>query len=290
MALSHPGKALWPQAAGDDAPVTKLDLARYYETVSGWMLPHVHGRMCSIVRIPEGLDGEAFFQRHLGKTPSALFDTIEMTGDPDPYLAINRPEALIAVAQVSGVEIHPSNGRPGLPEVPGRLIFDLDPGPSVAFDRVVEAAWEIHDRLDHLGLIGFAKTTGGKGLHVVTPLAAGSHGWDEAKAFARDICARMAAESPDRYLIGMAKDQRVGRIFLDYLRNDRMSTAVAPLSPRARAGATVSMPLSWSQVKKGLDPNRFTVRTAPGLLEMSSAWADWRDAERPLADAMRGLA
>jgi bifunctional non-homologous end joining protein LigD len=155
---------------------------------------------------------------------------------------------------------------------------------------VIEGAREVRDRLEALGLVSFCKTTGGKGLHVVTPLkTSNSLDWPTAKAFAREICARMAADNPDLYLITMAKKERGGRIFLDYLRNDRMSTAVAPLSPRARPGATVSMPLNWTQVKKGLDPSRFTVRTAPGLVKGLTAWEDYCDGERDLAGAIKRL-
>ncbi len=156
---------------------------------------------------------------------------------------------------------------------------------------MIDAAKELKDRLEKLGLVTFPKTTGGKGLHVVTPFDAGSTiQWPQAKAIAREICVRMAADSPDKYLVNMSKAKRTGKIFLDYLRNDRMSTAVAPLSPRARDGATVSMPLEWSQIKKGLDPKRFTVRTAPILIVKSKAWRDYDKGERPLLPVLKKLA
>lgn len=292
VTISNPDKPLWPRSADSPEPVTKLELVEYLESVAHWMLPHIEGRPCSIIRMPDGLGGEQFFQRHAGKGASPLLSQVEVFGDHAPYLQVDRAEALAALGQSGAVEYHPWNCRPHQPETPGRLIFDLDPGPDVTFDEVVAAARDVRDRLEELGLIAFCKTTGGKGLHVVTPLSPpkGELDWPAAKAFAKTLCERMSADEPDRYVANMAKKLRNGRIFLDYLRNDRLSTAVAPLSPRAREGAAVSFPLTWSQVRAGLDPLRYTIRTAPALLAKTSAWADYAESERSLETAIKRLA
>ena len=186
--ISHPDKTMWPQAGKDGKPVTKLDLARYYEAVGPWLLRHLKGRPCSIIRAPDGIGGQTFFQRHAMPGSSNLLELVTVSGDRKPYLRSTAWKDWPPWRRSRRWSFTPGTASPFHPDIPGRLVFDLDPGPEVDFPTVIDAAKEVRDRLEELGLVSFCKTTGGKGLHVVTPLARAAKGnpsWAEAKAFAQ---------------------------------------------------------------------------------------------------------
>jgi bifunctional non-homologous end joining protein LigD len=261
--LTHPERVLYP-----DAGITKADLARYYEEIAPRLLPHIEGRLLALVRCPDGVGGPCFYQK---RPPEGAPPSIQRA---EGGVFLDDKAGLVALAQLGVLEIHPWGSRLEDLELPDRCTFDLDPGPGVRWADVVRAARDVRDWLRDLGLESFVKTTGGKGLHVVLPLERGPT-WGELKAFAARVAWELAARHPDRYTASLSKSARAGRIFIDYLRNGRGATAVAPYSPRARAGAPVSVPLAWKDLTPALDPGRFTVPSLPGTLKRSrkDPWA-----------------
>lgn len=290
VTLSSSDKVLWP-AVGDRPAITKADLARYYEAAAERILPHVADRPTSIIRAPDGIGGEMFFQRHAmaGSNPRLkLIDVKART----PYVAAVDVGGLVAIGQSGGLELHPWGCKPGDPETPEQITFDLDPDEGLDFDDVIAASKVVKAKLEALGLAPFVKTTGGKGLHVVAPIRTDARSrvtWDQNKAFAKAVSEAVRADAPDRFTTTLAKKARGGKIFLDYLRNGRMATAVAPWSPRARPGAGIAYPLSWGQVKSGLDPAAFNLWTYPALLKKTDPWADFRASAANLKPALKRM-
>lgn len=246
----------------------------------------------SLVRAPDGIAGERFFQRHALAGAERVLKPMKIKGDDKPYVSVDTSEGLQALAQAAVLEFHPWGCKPGDPETPQRLVFDLDPAEGANYSATVAAAKEMRARLQKLGFEPFVKTTGGKGIHVVVAIKGSPKApatWPDAKAFARAVCVAAETDSPDRYTTNMSKKARVGKIFLDYLRNDRTATAVAPWSPRARPHAPISMPLPWSQIKSGLDPLDFTIHKATALLRRADPWKDLDKSAVPLESARRKL-
>ena len=277
VTISSPNKVLWPAADGQPA-ITKAELVRYYDMAAERILPHVADRPVSIIRAPEGITGEKFFQRHAMPGSNPRLKLIDVK-ERKPYIGVVDVGGLVAIGQSGGLEMHPWGCKPGDPETPDQITFDLDPDEGLDFDDVITAAKTMKKELERLGLNPFVKTTGGKGLHVVVPILAVGRSrieWDQCKTFAKAVSERVRAADPEHFTTTLAKKARGGKIFLDYLRNGRMATAVAPWSPRARPGAGIAFPLSWGQVKKGLDPKAFTLHDAAALLKKPDPWKDFR--------------
>jgi len=264
--LTHPDRVYWA-----DVGVTKEDLANYYVRVWDVMAPYVVGRPLAVLRCPEGTAGECFFQKHIAQAIKRSSLRHIVKGKDHDVIAVETLEELIELVQSGALEIHVRGSRLDSLETCDRIVFDLDPGEGVAWKEVIAGAREIRDRLAELKLQGFAKLSGGKGIHVVVPIADAD--WDAAKAFSATIAAAMAADSPKLYLAKMTKAERHGRIFIDYLRNTREATSVAAYSTRARAGAPLSLPVSWEALARTKSGHQFTL---PDLkkLPAKDAWTD----------------
>jgi bifunctional non-homologous end joining protein LigD len=274
VSLSHPDRELWPG-------ITKQDLAEYWAAIADHALPGLAGRPLAIVRCPEGISGEHFFQKHgHGTLPSAVRQG-EAGGQP--YLAIDGADGLISMAQLSAIELHAWGAAETDPLHPDQIVFDLDPGEGVAFADVASAARDVREQLQRLGLESFCRTTGGKGLHLVVPLKPIAD-WEKVKRFCRAFAETLSEEQPQRFLSTVKKADRKGRILIDWLRNGLGATAVASFCPRARPNATVATPLAWDDVTAKLDPAAFTLRNTPQRLakQKRDPWEGFDTARQPL--------
>jgi bifunctional non-homologous end joining protein LigD len=261
--LTHPAKVLYPEPG-----LTKLDLAQYYVAVALHMLPQVKGRPLTLLRCPEGAAGKCFYQKHPGPgAPDALHRIeIDEKDGRTTYLIAEDVTGLVSLVQMGALEIHLWGSTRNTLEKPDRIIIDLDPDAGLAWDRVAEGALLVRDLLAEMGLETWPKATGGKGLHVVLPVRP-HYDWDAVKSFARGLADEIVRRHPNAYTGNMAKRARAGKIFVDYLRNQRGATAIAPFSARARGAAPVAVPLSWREVEEGVRSDAFTVATAPKRLE-----------------------
>ena len=282
--LSNLDKVLYP-----DRGITKAELIAYFAVVADWMLPHVADRPLTIVRCPEGYAKPCFFQKHVlaGSPPSIRTLPIEeASGEIVEHMCIRDMPGLVALAQLGTLEIHTWGSRADKPERPDVMVFDLDPDVSLGWDHVALAAFAMRRKLHDLGLASFVKTTGGKGLHVVVPVAR-RQDWDDFKAFAKAVASAMAVEAPARYTTNPTKQARKGKVFLDYLRNGRAATFIAPYSPRAHEGAPVATPITWEELAHGVDPLAFDIASVPRRLAKLPAdpWKDIYDLEQSITAA-----
>lgn len=271
--VTHPDRVLYPE---DN--FTKRDVAEYYERIADWMLPYVAGRPLTLVRCPEGYQGECFFQKHLtGSLPDAVRGVmVGVKGIQEEYVAIDDVAGLVALVQMGVLELHPWPAREDNLERPDQLVFDLDPGEGVEWKDVVRGAQDVHERLESAGLKTFLRTSGGKGLHVVVPLSR-RNDWDEFKAFAKSVADAMTRDDPERYIATMSKAKRRGKLYIDYLRNQRGATAIASYSTRRRRGAPVATPLAWEELSARTKPDMFNIVNLPKRLEKlkKDPWGDF---------------
>lgn len=273
--LTHPDRVLFP-----DQGLTKRELAEYLASVAKLILPFASRHPLSLVRCPDGIDGKCFFQKHLTASMPKSFKTVtirEKDGDKAGYLYVEDVAGIVAAAQIGALELHVWGAPNDDLEHPDRLVFDLDPDESVSFAEVKAAAGDLRAALDAGGLESFAMVTGGKGIHVIAPLS-GRNDWEEVKTFASGLARSFADRDPDRFIATASKAKRKGRIFIDWLRNERGATAILPYSPRARKGAPVAVPVGWNELSRLKSASAFD--TVAVLKRLKSAkrdpWPDYR--------------
>jgi bifunctional non-homologous end joining protein LigD len=272
---------------------TKLELVRYYDSVASHLLPHLKSRPVALVRAPEGVDGELFFQKHLQQLVVPRLRQLDPALDPGhaPLMVIDNVTALVGAAQMGTVELHTWNAVQSSIERPDRVVFDLDPGAGLAWARMVEAAELVKTLLDELGLQSFVKTSGGKGLHIVVPIAR-RHSWEQSKAFAKAVAQHLAASLPQRFSAKSGPRNRVGKVFVDYLRNSRGATSAAAYSVRARPTLPVSVPIAWDELVQLRSASQWNIHNlVQRLQELEGAdpWAGYARVRQTLAAALRHL-
>lgn len=285
--LTSPDRVLY-----EEQGITKRELAEYYQRVAEHVLPEVADRPLTLIRCPQGQSRQCFVQRRFSESfPRSVRPVrVEVEGEEETaeHIAVNSLEGIVYLTQIGVLEMHTWGARRDRLDRPDRLVFDLDPDPALPFAAVVEAALRLRERLQQLRLPAFAKTSGGKGLHVVVPLARGST-WDQVRGFSRAVAEQLEASDPDRFVAEASKAERSGRVYVDYLRNAWAASTVAAYSSRAKTGAPVSTPLHWEELDPGLDPAEFNVRTVPARLARSKRdpWATYDQERKSLTREIR---
>jgi bifunctional non-homologous end joining protein LigD len=282
--ISHPNRVVF---AGQS--VTKVELAEYFASIQDWVLPYLANRLLSLVRCPEGALTGCFYQKHLPRSQASGVPRrpFRERKGPKPYVFVQKIAHVVALVQAGVLEFHVFGSQVADLEHPDLMVFDLDPSPGVAWAEVLRVARALRQRLDDLGLVPFVRLTGGKGVHVVVPLAA-STDWDGVKAFAKAVANQLAREDPRRLTAALSKRRRRGKIFIDYLRNSRGATAVACYSPRARPGAPVAVPIRWDELSRAEGGDHYSVVSLPRRLRALRAnpWEGFYDSRRPILPAM----
>ena len=285
--VTHPERVIDPSTG-----ITKLDLVRYYESIADWMVPHLKGRACSLLRGPSGIEGQLFFQKHLDRLRIPGVKELDAALFPghDALLEVPSGEAIVAAAQMNVIEFHTWNSQTRNIDKPDRVVFDLDPGEGVSWQRVQEGAALTRSLLQELGLEAWLKTSGGKGLHVVVPIAS-RHDWTTVRAFAQAVVEQLARVLPDRFVAKSGPRNRVGKIFADYLRNSHDATTAAAYSARARPGLGVSMPIEWDQLSEVKSGAQWTIANARDQVSLRAQdpWRDYAGRRQSTAKALKTL-